>query len=174
MGKDIRAVIYGDDFTPLGSDDALDWFRKTVDKKQGGRYEISHKGRFRPDKNDDKCVRLLNRVIEWTPEGVLYEADQRHAEIIVKLLGVSGKSSLSTPGERWYPKSCSDEQLKELDTSQGQRYRAVAACANYLAQDRSDIRDAVKELRRHMSTPRNIDYDQFLRFGRYLIGQMSC
>jgi len=121
VGKDIRAVIYGDDFTLLGSDDALDCFRKTVDKKYGGRYEISHKGGVGPDKNDDKCMRLLNRVIGWIPEGIRYEADQRHAEIIVKLLGVSGKSSLSTPGDRWYPKSCSEEHLGELDASQGQR-----------------------------------------------------
>lgn len=58
-------------------------------------------------------MRLLNRVIDWTHEGIHYEADQRHAEIIVKLLGVGEKSSLSTPGDRWYPKNCSYEDLKE-------------------------------------------------------------
>jgi len=171
-GKDIRAVIYGDDFTMLGSDDALDWFRKAVEKKLGGRYEISHKGRLGPEKHDDKRVRLLNRVIEWTHEGIRYEADQRHAEIIVKLLGVGEKSSLSTPGDRWYPKHCSDEDLKELTGEKAKLYRAVAARANYLAQDRSDIRYSVKELCRHMSKPRNIDYNQLIRFGRYLVGKM--
>lgn len=168
-GKDIRAVMYGDDFTLLGSDNALHWFREVVDKKPGGHYEISHKGRLGPD---DKCVRLLNRVIEWMHEGIRYEAGQRHAEVIVKLLGVSEKSPLSTPGDRWYPKNCSDGDLKELSGDKAKLYRAVAARANYLAQDRSDIRYSVKELCRHMSKPRSIDHEQLIKFGRYLVGKM--
>ena len=50
---------------------------------------------------DDKSIRILNRVVEWTSSGISYEADQRHAEIIVKQLGLEKESrSLSTPGRR--------------------------------------------------------------------------
>ena len=78
-GKDIRCVIYGDDFTLLGDEVALDWFRKSIKAT----YEVSVKGRLGADDKDDKSARLLNRVIEWTKDGISCEADQRQAEIIV-------------------------------------------------------------------------------------------
>ncbi len=33
-------------------------------------------------------VRILNRVLEWTDQGLISEADQRHADIIVKDMGL--------------------------------------------------------------------------------------
>ena len=45
--------------------------------------------------------------------------------------------------------------------------RAVTARANYLSQDRSDIRCAVKELSRNMSAPRSGDMTRLRRLGRY-------
>ena len=50
-------------------------------------------------------------------------------------------------------------------------YRAVIARANYLSQDRSDIRYAVKELSRSMSQPTVRDWERLKRLGRYLAGQ---
>ena len=32
-------------------------------------------------------ARILNRIVRWTPQGWEYEADQRHAELIVKAMG---------------------------------------------------------------------------------------
>ena len=48
-------------------------------------------------------------------------------------------------------------------------YRALVVRANYLAQDRADIAFAVKELCRHMSQPRQCDWAQMKRLGRYLV-----
>ena len=48
-------------------------------------------------------------------------------------------------------------------------YRALSARCNYLAQDRSDIRFAVKELSRKMSKPRVKDAEAMKRLGRYLL-----
>ena len=73
--KDIRAVIYGDDFTLLGDEKALDWFRKEIKAE----YACEFKARLGPDGNDDKSVRLLNRIVEWNNEGITIEGDQRHA-----------------------------------------------------------------------------------------------
>ena len=78
-GKDIRAVVYGDDFTLLGSETHLDWFKAEIKQV----YAIDFKARLGPEDGDKKSVRLLNRVIEWTHEGITIEGDQRHAEIIV-------------------------------------------------------------------------------------------
>ena len=81
--KDIRAVIYGDDFTMLGAEHHLDWFKAQLAKA----WEIDHKARLGPDRGDQKSVRSLNRVINWHEQGIQVEADQRHAEIIIRELG---------------------------------------------------------------------------------------
>ena len=93
--KGIRAVTHGDDFTLLGNEEALDWFRGKIQEK----FEIQFRGRLGLGNGDDKSVRILHRIVTWTDEGTSYEADQRHAEITIRQLGLSGSSnSLSTPG----------------------------------------------------------------------------
>ena len=51
-----------------------------------GHFEIKVKARLGPNSTDDKSVRILNRVVYWTAEGIRYEPDQRHAEIIIHQL----------------------------------------------------------------------------------------
>lgn len=100
------------------------------------------------------------------------ESDPRHAEIIVKQLGLENALPLSAPMERRSPKDLTGEDVEELNGQDASSYRAIAARGNYLSIDRSDIRYAVKELARRMSKPRNIDYNQLFHFGRYLRGKM--
>ena len=111
-------------------------------------------------------MRVLNRIVEWTPKGITYEADQRHAEIICRDLGLKEKSKgVSTPGVK--PKANTKEE-KELNPSQATQFRAMVARANYLAQDRPDIQFATKELCREMSKPRERSWNSLKRLGRYL------
>ena len=35
-----------------------------------------------------KQIKLLNRTISWTEEGIQWEADARHAQIVVEQLGL--------------------------------------------------------------------------------------
>ena len=74
-----RLVVHGDDFIALGIDENLTWYRSQI----MSRFEAKVKGRIGPGKGDLKSMRVLNRVVHWTPQGIKYEADQRHAEIIV-------------------------------------------------------------------------------------------
>ena len=78
--KGIGAVIHGDDFTLVGNEVALDWFRENIQE----RFEVKFRGRIGPGNRDDKSVRILNRIVTWTDEGIRYEADQRHPEIIIR------------------------------------------------------------------------------------------
>ena len=39
-------------------------------------------GVFGSGKDDQKELRVLNRIIRYRPEGIAYEADPRHAEIL--------------------------------------------------------------------------------------------
>ena len=64
--KQLRGVVHGDDFTLLGNQEDLDWFRRMISEK----YEVKFRGRIGPEEEDDKAIRLLNRVITWTKEGL--------------------------------------------------------------------------------------------------------
>ena len=57
-----------------------------------------------------------------------------------------------------------------LDDQRALRYRSCVARVNYLAQDRSDIQYAAKELCRFMSAPTELDWQRLIRMGRYLKG----
>ena len=81
--KRIRLVVHGDDFTVLGHTGALDWFKSELGKL----YVLKHRGRIGPARQDTKSMSILNRVVEWTDEGIWYEPDQRHVELILKDLG---------------------------------------------------------------------------------------
>ena len=126
-----------------------------------------------PGEKDQKSMRILNRVIEWTDVGISYEADQRHAEIIVKQLGLEKESrSLSTPGVKLEDKQDDSESWeKEVSGSEATLYRALVARGIYLSQDRSDIGYAVKELSRKMSKPDTGDIERLKHLARYLIGR---
>ena len=65
-GKDVRAVVYGDDFTLLGSESNLNWFKAEIQLV----WASDFKARVGPGATDQKSVRLLHRVVEWTPDGI--------------------------------------------------------------------------------------------------------
>jgi len=58
-----------------------------------------------------------------------------------------------------------------MDGEFATKYRAMTARGNYLAQDRSDIRFAIKGLSRHMAKPRRRDWRKLVRFGKYPVGK---
>ena len=104
--------------------------------------------------------------MEWTEEGICYECDQRHAEIIVKDMGIKGnKTTVTTPGVNM---KVDDEQDQLLGTEQASKYRRLAARANFIAIDRQDIQFAVKELARGMANPRESDWVALMRLAKYL------
>ena len=76
--RNIRVVVYGDDFTVLANDKELDWFRVKIRE----RFEVEYKARLGGGAKDDRSVFLLNRPLSWGEDGITYEADQRHVEII--------------------------------------------------------------------------------------------
>ena len=90
-------MIHGDELTDLGRDEDLDWLQGVLTQI----FEIKIRERLGPEKHDDKHMRILNRCVEWGPDGIKYEADPRHAEIIVRELGLDKSSSvISTPGAK--------------------------------------------------------------------------
>ena len=61
------------------------------------------RGRLGPGvrKEEDQSIMILNRITEWNQDGLWYEADQRHAEIILRELALEGNQVRSEfPGEK--------------------------------------------------------------------------
>lgn len=108
-------------------------------------------------------------MIQWTDEGIWYEPDQRHVEIILRDLGLTSESkSVAIPGEPAKPTGAEEQELPE---SEATAFRATVARGLYVSQDRSDIQYAVKELSRNMSKPLRSDQERLKRLGRYLVGK---
>ena len=101
-----------------------------------------------------KNIRLLGRIVEWTADGITWEADLGHAELIRKSLGVTGRSVV-TPGVR--DKLTDTEGEVPIDKEASDRYRANTMRAQYLPSDRLDFQIECRDLARQMQQPSNLD-----------------
>ena len=168
--RSVLCLVHGEDFVSVGADEQLSWLKN----KLKGRFEIKTKlvGSGRSE-GEVKEARILNPIIRRTDAGWEYEADQRHADLIVKETGADKASALSYPGGE--KKAIEEEdKTEELVGAEATRFRAVAARANYLAADRPDIQYAVKEVCRKMAKPARGDWQKLVRMGRYLKGAPRC
>ena len=113
--RDVVVFVHGDDFLVLAEEGELDWFRGEL----AGRFETKFRGRMGPDGGDTHELRVLNRVVRWDGNGVEYEADQRHAELICEHTGTKDGNSVVTPGV----KQEQDGDDEELPKGQQSLYR---------------------------------------------------
>lgn len=160
--KRMRVVVHGDDFIISGDEGDLWWLHDELVTK----YLVKMRGILGPDRGDSKEVVVLNRVLAWRDGVFKYEADPRHVEIMLRDMGLEECKLVATPGVK------GDEQdVTQLEAGRHRLYRSVVARANFLAQDRPDIRFSVKELCRKMSCPRECDWLALKRLCRYLRGR---
>ena len=92
--RKLSLVVHGDDFTTMGVKKDIDWFEQTLAKH----FELKLRGRLGENCDGTQQIRILNRILTLTKEGLLYEADPRHAELIITSLGLESGTSVSTPG----------------------------------------------------------------------------
>ena len=111
----------------------------------------------------------MNRIIRCNKEGWQYEADPRHAEYIIRAMNLQDSNPVCSPEEAEKP-WMKEEEEKELDIERAHEYKSLAARANYLAPDRPDIQNAVKELCKAMAKPTVGDRRKIKRLARYLKG----
>jgi hypothetical protein len=165
--RDLRCIVHGDDFVFVGTDPDLEW----VQQGMSACFLIKIIGRLGGDDGDLQELRVLNRVLRWSPDGIYAEADPRHQEILVAQLAEDLKS-LTTPGAKGRAEKEEEEESVERELTQQEvsAYRSGAARANYLSLDRPDIAYATKELCRRMSCPTRKDFEPLVRVARYLKG----
>ena len=114
-------------------------------------------------------MRILNRIVCWTEDGLEYEGDQRHVEICMRELGLEKESrELVTPCDKTCGRLEEDEEY--LDAKGSTKYRGLTARLNYLGQDRTDIQYAVKELSKCMANPSIGAMKKLKKVARYLKG----
>ena len=80
---DVCCVVHGDDFTFEGPPKALE--EVTASLKEV--WLIKVRAMLGPEAKDDKEVSILNRVIRWTEDALLYEAGPRHVESSCEMQG---------------------------------------------------------------------------------------
>ncbi len=164
----MRVVVYGDDFTVVGSCDDIDWF----EGKMQERYEITKRGRLGSDKKDEKEITLLNRVVRWVDNvGLEIEADPRQAERLVAQLGMTGANPVGTPGVK--PSAQELETDEAIYDSRGKVYQTGSARGNYMGMDRPETQYAVKECCRQMSQPTERALRALKRMARFVVGAQT-
>ena len=164
--RQLAVSVHGDDFTTAGPKCEIDWFEKVLEEK----YELKKGARLGPGPNDTKELTVLNRVLRWVDGGVEYEADPRQGERLLEGLGLDGDNckSMVTPGQKLEIDKLKDD--KPLSQHEHTTFRALAARANYLSQDRIDLQYAAKEICRFMSSPTDASQMALERVGRYIVG----
>jgi hypothetical protein len=159
----VRCVVHGDDFTFTGSKNEL----MKVKFYMMGWWDIKLRGILGGEDEDDKEATILGRKLRWTEFGIEYEADPKHAQLVIQEMGLGIDSrSVDSPIEK---ETLSEEGEVKLDKDLTKRFRRVAARLNYLAVDRPDIQYGVKEICRGMAVPL-VRHDKMLkRMARYLL-----
>ena len=70
--------------------------------------------------------------MRWTKDGLKVEADPRHVEIHIKEMGLAEADAVVTPGAK-AREGKGEQQEQILDRTEGARFRACVARANYLS-----------------------------------------
>ena len=110
--KDISTLIHGDDFVNTGTGNALAWLEKIIEAA----FEITST-KIGPEDGDKKQVKVLNRTVTYTKSGIEYEPDPRHAELIVRDLGLENCNGVATPSENEEIEKGESEELCEEESS---------------------------------------------------------
>ena len=129
-------MVHGDDLVAVASVESLVDTRAALETKYRLKVESLGEG--------TECqqeIRIFNQILRYTEDGIETEADYRHAEIVVRELGLEGAKASRVSGaketkrrgdhtdedagedveERWIDQGGDDD---EMEPAQATRYRA--------------------------------------------------
>ena len=93
-GKHISLVVHGDDFTALGGRAELAWYGDGLRAAFG----IKVKGHLGESDDCENEPRVLNRIVRIDDQGLRWEADPRHAEMLLDAIPIG--TAVTSPGVR--------------------------------------------------------------------------
>ena len=139
-GMDVRLLIHGDDFVGVSDEDGLAYLEDTLAEK----YAYKASGTLGWGKDDVKVLCVLNRYIRIEGDLLIYEPDPRHAELMIKGLGLEIAKGVTTPAVKMTQQQAdADAMMEKVDPDLHSSYRSFVMRAAYLAQDRPDLAEAV-------------------------------
>ena len=80
----VSCVVHGDGFTFEGPPEALLEISAALRKV----WYVKVRAMLGPEPGDDKEISILNRVVRWCDDNLLYEADPRHVEKLLRDAGL--------------------------------------------------------------------------------------
>ena len=93
LQRSLKRLVHGDDFVVSGEPVDLVWMRNELESKLEINTTI-----LGDEPGMSKEVKILNRKLCWHGGvGISYEADQKHAEAIIRETGASNLTSLKIP-----------------------------------------------------------------------------
>ena len=93
--KQVSIMVHGDDFIAVGNPENIQHTEDILREKYN--IKVEHLGDG-PDCVDE--IKVLNKIVRLTPEGVELEADPRHSEIVINDLGLKGAKGSVIPGAK--------------------------------------------------------------------------
>ena len=108
-----------------------------------------------PDESDDSHLTILNGIVSPDKSTGVFscEADPRHTEMIIRQLQLENAKCVTTPAEKkQLAVVISAAGLPQLDAEKTMLYRTLVMRAQFLAQDRADLSEAVRNLSRKMKS----------------------
>ena len=150
--RQLRVWVRGDDFVSLGYITNVKCFFQKLQEF----WFVTNRGILGPSDYHDcvQSIRALGRIVEWTDEGISWEADPRHAELIRMSFGVTGRS-VSTPGVK--DRLDDIEGETPLEEEAADRYGANTMRAQYLSSGSPEIQVECRDLARELQQPSNLD-----------------
>ena len=162
--------MHGYDYVGLGVRGDLEGYKADLSE----RFIIKDRGILGADALHE--IRIFNRVITYhpakpgCPEMLTYEADQRHADLLMAAYGLTASSKAkATPWDK--PAFLARHPLAGplLDERRRVEFRSNCMRCLYLALDRPDIQFTAKEISRAMTSP-TVHADETLKaLSRYLV-----
>ena len=143
----INVTVHRDDFLVTADSENLWWVMKEVHKKFEAETCV-----LGPEKGLDREATCPKRKLLWSAEGIRYEPDPKHASIIMEETGTENSKAVTTPMSHADLKELASvlqdngeiHEVEYMDDEAAKKFRAVAARANYLAQDRTDLQQACR------------------------------
>ena len=172
--KLLMYLVHGDDYVGLGTRSDLQWYHNQLQQH----LIVKDRGTLGPGPKDVRQIRILNRVVSYVepkgrePEMILYEADERHVELLLKAYGLKdGSKSKAIPWDKTDHQSRHPLMGKEMsDDEEVRAFRSNCMRHLFLALDRPDIQYIAKEVSRAMSSPTIFANETLKSSVRYLHG----
>ena len=167
--RGLKTLVHGDDYVTSCPLTQLRCLKKQLEKQ----YACKSQELFPGHDGSLSEGKVLNRVIRFTGRGREFEADQRHAELLLEQNPVKGRG-VSTPGIPEDEATVDDGNpevevgAEDLVGSQVTSYRGMVARCSYLGMAGPDVQFSSREVCREMSSPSTKSMKRLQRIVKYL------